>query len=294
MARLVSRSTRKHARAPPSVPNGLIPLVDACVHTHARAGMSRPTSAQLRSTCALDQTPAASACGVRGLQGQVLTVLRYWECAMAGWRARWRLCQVSACTAVPADQQDAKVRLDRPRSPPAASTSPAARTAHAGHRHALHSRHHEVRRRPSGHVLQGTAQCRAVGYPCVPQCPCVCGSAPSRRPLPTLAPLGGAARPPAFACQGVRCCRCQASMSRRTSRPTCCRQPWPPTPVASACRQPHRTNMQPRRPEWGAAPVVVVVVAPKCGGGACVRRVSQLPRGYYTVRQRTTGQCNLR
>ena len=84
IARLVSRSTRTHARARRRVPNGLIPLVDACVHARARAGMSRRTSAQLRSTCALDQTPAASACGVRGLQGHhVPTVLRYRECAMA-------------------------------------------------------------------------------------------------------------------------------------------------------------------------------------------------------------------
>ncbi len=75
------------AHAPPCVPNGLIHLVDACVHARARAGMSRQTSAELLSTCALDQTPAASVCGVRGLQGQVPTVLRYRECAMAGWRA---------------------------------------------------------------------------------------------------------------------------------------------------------------------------------------------------------------
>ena len=84
IARLVSRSTRTRARAPPCVPNGLIRLVDACMHTGARAGMSRQTSAQLLSTCALDQTPAAVACGVRGLQDHVPTVLRYWESAMAG------------------------------------------------------------------------------------------------------------------------------------------------------------------------------------------------------------------
>ena len=89
IARLVSRSTRTRARtrAPPSVANGLIHLVVACNHTRACAGMSKQTSAQLRSTCALDQTPAASACGVRGLQGHdIPTVLKYWECAtrMAG------------------------------------------------------------------------------------------------------------------------------------------------------------------------------------------------------------------
>ena len=73
-------------RAPPCCPcasNALIHLVDACTHAQC-AGMSRRTSAQLLSTCALDQTPAAVACGVRGLQDHVPTVLRYWESAMAG------------------------------------------------------------------------------------------------------------------------------------------------------------------------------------------------------------------
>jgi hypothetical protein len=116
MARLVSRSTRTHARAPPSVPNGLIPLVDACVHARARAGMSRRTSAQLRSTCALDQTPAASACGVRGLQGHdAPTLLKYRECAIAGGGRDGDCVNYPKVTAVPADQQHTTViRLDLP------------------------------------------------------------------------------------------------------------------------------------------------------------------------------------
>ncbi len=118
IARLVSRSTRLRARAPPCCPcasNGLIRLVDACTHVQC-AGMSRRTSAQLLSTCALDQTPAASACGVRGLQGHVPTVLRYWEWAMAGGGRDGDCVNYPHATAVPAHQQHTKVRLDRPRS----------------------------------------------------------------------------------------------------------------------------------------------------------------------------------
>jgi hypothetical protein len=80
--------TRTRARASPCAewvdPEWVDPS-RGCVHT--RAGMSRQTSAQLLSTCALTRARQHLRVACSGLQGHVPTVLRYGECAMAGWRA---------------------------------------------------------------------------------------------------------------------------------------------------------------------------------------------------------------